>query len=103
MKTFEELNFETVDITEIPPTTWGVNYWRKPITIEFLLELEKLPDAKAFRLTMASRKEIQDAHSMIRHRLERATKLGLLKQKYTITSRKSWDGEFHLFIYRELA
>lgn len=96
-----EYKFDKVEISSIPPPKWGMGFWQRPSTIGFCQQLEELNNGEALRLGLESRHKAQTAHQNLRHRVERAKALGLLKTNYTITGRRSLDGVYYLYIYKE--
>ena len=92
--------FETVSQSEIPPSTWGASFWEKPIMGIFLNQLANIPDGEALKLTYPTKRELLKAHMVLRHRIERATKLGYLTGKYVTTGRYN-PPDFNLYIYKD--
>lgn len=92
--------FETVSQSEIPKSTWGANFWEKPTMVLFLGQLTGLLGGKALKLSYPTKPELLNAHMVLRHRIERATKLGFLTDKYVITGRYN-PPDFNLYIYKD--
>ena len=95
----KEYEFEMVTKSEIPQKAWGTGFWNRPTIIAFLEKLKDIPAGMALKLTFDTRAKALSAHQVLRHRIERATKLGLITKPYCITGRRAKTGEYHLFIY----